>query len=432
MSGNFITFTATAHTLLNGPANVTTQTTFSISPGAAGSWSGSTYHSANPGAWTVTATYNTRSVTTTITVLTQPVASFSCGSCTGNENQALAFNGATSAGNGSLSYSWNFGDSASGSGSAATHTYADNGSYIARLTIQDTIGLTSTVTHPVTVTNLAPLIQSVTNSGPITPGNSITVTVTASDVPSDTLAYAFDCDDNATFEIGPQANNQAACQFNSSGTFTVTVKATDEDGGSAQAATAVTVLTQPIASFSCGGCTSHENQVLTFNANASIGHPPLSYSWNFGDSASGSGSTINYTYPDNGSYTATLTIQDANGLTSTATRPVTITNLAPVIQSVTNSGPISPGNSVTITVTASDVPSDTLAYAFDCDNNAAFEIGPQASHQAACQFSSSGAFTVTTQVTDEDGDSAQAATGVTVSAPVDTFLFGIFLPVILK
>lgn len=241
ISGNSVVFTATTHTLLNGLANVTTQTTFAISPAAAGSWSGNTYHAASPGAWTVTATYNTRSVTTAITVLTQPIASFSCGSCTSSENQALIFNSAASSGNGSLTYFWHFGDDASGSGSTITHTYADNGSYTATLTIQDGNGLTSTVTRPVTVTNLAPLIQSVMNSGPISPGNPVTITVTAADVPSDTLAYAFDCDDNAAFEIGPQASHQAVCQFSSSGTFTVTAKVTDEDGDSAQATTAVTV-----------------------------------------------------------------------------------------------------------------------------------------------------------------------------------------------
>ena len=78
----------------------------------------------------------------------------------------------------------------------------------------------------------------------------------------------------------------------------------------------------------------------------SLGTQPLSYTWSFGDGASGSGATVSHTYADNGAYTATLTIQAVNSLTSTVTRAVTVTNLAPLIQSVINSGPIIAGNPV--------------------------------------------------------------------------------------
>ena len=88
-------------------------------------------------------------------------------------------------------------------------------------------------------------------------------------------------------------------------------------------------------------------------------------------------------------------------------------------------------NPVTITVIASDVPSDTLAYAFDCDNNNAFEVGPQTSNRATCQFSSDGSFTVTTKVTNEDGGTTQGTTLVIVSPANDSFL-QIFLPLVLR
>lgn len=238
---NSVSFRVEAYTWLNGLTDVTAQTTFAVSPGAGGLWNGNIYQPANPGMWTVTATYNARSVTTTITVLTQTVASFSCGSCTGNENQALAFNATASSGTEPLAYSWDFGDGNIGSGSIITHTYLDNAIYTAALTIEDANGLTGTVTQPVTVTNLAPVIQSVTNSGVITVGNSATITVIAADVSSDTLTYTFDCDNDTTFEIGPQTSNQAVCYFNTTGIFTVTASVTDDDEDSTSGTTTVPV-----------------------------------------------------------------------------------------------------------------------------------------------------------------------------------------------
>jgi hypothetical protein len=249
--GNSVSFTTTAQTWLNpATSNVTTQTTFAISPQAAGSWSANIYTSDHPGTWTVTATFNSRSVTTSLTVIGPPVPGFTCASCIMGEAQSLPFDASSQTfGNQPLTFTWSFGDGASGSGSPLNHAYPDNGSYIARLTVQDTNGLTSTTQRPVTITNLAPTIQSVTNSGPITPGGSVTITVTASDVPSDTLAYAFDCDNNTLFEIGPQPSNQASCQFLIAGAFTVTARASDEDGGSNTGSTTVFVsASAPISS----------------------------------------------------------------------------------------------------------------------------------------------------------------------------------------
>ena len=65
---------------------------------------------------------------------------------------------------------------------------------------------------------------------------------------------------------------------------------------------------------------------ITLDGSASY-HPSagtLTYSWNFGDSATGSGSVVSHTYATSGVYTATLTITDNNGATGIDTVQVTI------------------------------------------------------------------------------------------------------------
>jgi PKD repeat protein len=49
------------------------------------------------------------------------------------------------------SYAWDFGDSATGTGATATHTYAAAGTYQVKLTVTDNHGATDSVTHAVTV-----------------------------------------------------------------------------------------------------------------------------------------------------------------------------------------------------------------------------------------------------------------------------------------
>ena len=51
---------------------------------------------------------------------------------------------------GALTYAWDFGDGATGTGVTASHTYASAGTYTVALTVTDNGGLTDTVTHDVT------------------------------------------------------------------------------------------------------------------------------------------------------------------------------------------------------------------------------------------------------------------------------------------
>jgi PKD repeat protein len=79
-----------------------------------------------------------------------PIAAFTS-SCT---DLACTFDGSGSSDlDGTIaSYGWNFGDGATGTGVAPSHTYAVGGTYSVVLTVTDNGGATNSITHDVTVT----------------------------------------------------------------------------------------------------------------------------------------------------------------------------------------------------------------------------------------------------------------------------------------
>ncbi|MCB0032735.1 MAG: tandem-95 repeat protein, partial [Anaerolineales bacterium] len=127
-------------------------------------------------------------------------------------------------------WTWNY---TTGDGPADSQTIT--------ITAEDGQGGSTQITFDLIVRNIAPPISEITSSGTLILGESSTITVTASD-PIDPILHAFDCDNDGTFEVGPQVSAQANCNFDSVGTFTVGVEVRDDDGGVATGSIAITVI----------------------------------------------------------------------------------------------------------------------------------------------------------------------------------------------
>jgi hypothetical protein len=181
--------------------------------------------------------------------------------------------------------------------------------------------------------NANPTITSVSTSpSTIFEGSSTTVTVSATDSDGGTLAYEFDCANDGTYEIGPQAPNQAVCSYadNVGSPFTVGVRVTDGQGGSAAGSTTVTVnnALPVINSVSLTGngvtaCVGGNEIGLSFNfSDAGVLDYPWAPSIAWGDSSSsnslatlssqGPAGPFNHTYSA-GTYTPVVTVTDKDG-----------------------------------------------------------------------------------------------------------------------
>lgn len=108
--------------------------------------------------------------------------------------------------------------------------------------------------------------------------------------------------------------------YSTAGTFTVVLTVRDNVGTTVTVSKSVTVNPIPpplVVTFTYG-------LQVTFQASASGGTPPYTFSWSFGDGTTGIGANIVHTYATAGTYTVTVTVTDNLGVTASSTVTITV------------------------------------------------------------------------------------------------------------
>src|SRR6266487_2758917 len=136
------------------------------------------------------------------------------------------------------SYSWSFGDGATGTGLATTHAYTSTGNYSVTLTAQDSAGGSATSTQSVRVLSVLPLAASFTAS-PTIPDAGQTVTFTAA-VQGGNGPYSYSWNLGGTSKTG----NPVSQSF-TNGTYTISLAVTDNARVTATSSESLVVLPPP-------------------------------------------------------------------------------------------------------------------------------------------------------------------------------------------
>ncbi len=157
--------------------------------------------------------------------------------------------------------------------------------------------------------------------------------------------------------------------YTTSGTYTIDLKVTDDNGKTATKSETITVL--PPYDVNAGLTVTFvafprsylvPPLTIQFDASGSSSDQGsiVSYSWSFGDGSTGSGRIVLHTYPSAGSYTVSLTATDSQGATGSITRTIQVSMDGGV------EGNIKPSANFTASPTSGTAP---LAVNFDASDS---------------------------------------------------------------
>jgi PKD repeat protein len=218
------------------------------------------------------------------------------------------------------SYTWDFGDGTSGSGSTVAHAYASSGTYTVKLTVTDVAGVSDTSSQDLNVVNNVWPTARFTVS---CIGWRCTFDASASSDPDGPIAnYAWDWGDG--YGVSDMSAVIVTHTYKTAGPFTVTLYVTDSGGarGTQRQVVNLPANVPPVASFTAT-CTA---LTCTFDGHGSSDPDGMitSYAWSFGDNTTGSDVTASHTYASAGTYSVSLTVRDNGGATGVRTGSVTV------------------------------------------------------------------------------------------------------------
>jgi PKD repeat protein len=274
---------------------------------------------------------DTDSEAVTITVTnTAPTAAGSMDRTSTDRLTAVRFTDASTDAEGVVAtYAWSFGDGSSSNERNPSHTYSSLGTFTVRLTVADDDGATSTAAiGTVQVLNLPPTAAGSSDRATTDRLTAVRFTDASSDRDGTIASRTWRFGDGST-----SSDTNPSHTYGSLGTFTPTLTAVDNDGASATATLpSITVLNiAPEAAFAVTSAqpgnrvdnASFEDQSTDRDGG------PAAWQWDFGDGNTSTEQSPSHRYGQLGTFTVTLTVQDADGGSSSVQHSVEVVNLVP-------------------------------------------------------------------------------------------------------
>ncbi|TMI19997.1 PKD domain-containing protein, partial [Candidatus Bathyarchaeota archaeon] len=347
--------------------------------------------------------------TASITINPLPLADSVTGPISGTVGTSVTFNAAATGGTTPYTFSWTAigGSPASGTGASFTTTYSVKGTYIVNATVTDFNGAKAFKLASITI-NPLPLADTVTGPASGTVGTSVTFNAAAT---GGTTPYTF----TWTAVGGSPASGSGASfttTYSVKGTYVVNATVTDFNGAKAFKTASITVNPLPLADTVTGPATGTVGTAVTFNAAATGGTTPYTFTWTAvgGNPASGSGASFTTTYSVKGTYTVNATVTDFNAKKAFKLATITI-NPLPLADTVTGPASGTVGTSVAFNAAATG---GTTPYTF-----AWTAVGGSPASGTGASFTTTysvkGTYTVNATVTDFNGVKAFKTASITIN-----------------
>ncbi len=209
--------------------------------------------------------------------------------------------------------------------------------------------------------------------------------------------------------------------YTTAGTYTTTVRVTDNQGATGLQTTTVTVNAPPVINSFSGGTI---NEGDTYTSNGSFTDSD-STSWtatvDYGDGGgahsltlSGTNFSLSHLYKDNGTYTVTVSVTDNQGATGTGTATITVNNVVPTVGTITApSSPVLVNTAITASANFTDpgvldTHNNTGTYwnwgdGSSTTTGTVTESNGSGSVSNNHTYTATGVYTITLTVTDKDG-----------------------------
>jgi len=309
---------------------------------------------------------------------------------------------------GSISkYEWDFGDGTELSGRNVSHTYEDEGDYEIKLSVTDAQGNKDSDILDISVIDegappLAGIETTPTATGDVVSG-VVPFTVefdggASADPDDDIIEYEWDFDqDGITDETG----DLTEYTFDTVGTYEVMLTVTDSIGNQAETIMEVEVSEQGvIARLEISESNGEVPLTVQFDASSSSYNEGniVSYEYDFGDGNSHvGGSSVTYKYTSVGTFSASVTVLGDDGEQDTSevqivVRPVSLTSCF-TVNTDSGSAPLF----VSVDPSCSQGTIEDYHWDFG-DGDVSFDRKPE-THV----YSDSGNYTITLEVTSDDG-----------------------------
>jgi PKD repeat protein len=290
-------------------------------------------------------------------------------------------------------------------GNEVQHSYAVPDTYTVRLKVTDDRSGTHETTKAIVVSNRQPTAGF--NFDPATPqkNESVSFTSTSTDPEARIQSLEWDLDGDTQFDdaSGPDATKS----FPAAGPHTVGLRVTDQDGGSNAITRTVTIPNQaPTASFDFAPASPSSLEDVTFTSTSTDpdGADDITKTeWDVDGNGfnDGTGVQITRSFSTPGSKSVRARVTDSAGVTSIATRLVTVQNLSPTARFDYSPAAPQKNQAVTFTSKATDPdgpPPSTIQW--DFNNDGVYDKTGTSVQQT---FAATGLVIVRQRVTDNNG-----------------------------
>lgn len=279
--------------------------------------------------------FSTIDVVRDITVVANraPAASFTVSPAAATINQAVTFTDTSTDPDGDArTRAWDLdGDGRydDGDGRTVSRAFPTPGAKSVRLKVTDRFGAESVSTQTVNVANVAPTVALNVTPTSVQTGEPVSFSAVASDPDGGTVTYAWDLDGDGQYNDSTAASPPSG-SYPRSGTRTIGVRVTDDDGDPATSTvTRTQVVTVTNRAPSTPTITANPSAVArgeSVQLTAAATDPertPLAYGWDFnddGDYTDAAGATVARTMPPSGVLGARVRATDADGGTAVSAR----------------------------------------------------------------------------------------------------------------